>query len=104
MGNLALLVESHYLGPEALEVGEGVGKLALAQLGTRAVELADQTRLVLGSVLAYEGDVLGFYLQRGDISLALVDCLGVGGLCGNPQQGRQNKPEQDAHPHTCSNC
>src|SRR5215213_8536007 len=102
--DLALLVERYHLGAEALEVGEGVGKLALAQLGARAVELADKAGLVLGGVLADEGGVLGLHPQRGDVGLALVDGLGMGGLCSNPQQRRQNEPEQDARPHTCSNC
>jgi hypothetical protein len=84
IGDLALLVEGHDLNAEALKVGEGVLELALAQLGARAVEFADQARLVLGSVLADEGGVLGLHLQRGDIGLAFIDGLGVGWLCSNP--------------------
>jgi hypothetical protein len=51
-GDLALLLQHDYFGAEALKVGERVLELVLAQLGARAVELADQPRLILCGVLA----------------------------------------------------
>jgi hypothetical protein len=104
VGDLALLIESYDFGAKALKVGECVLELALAQLDTRAVELADQASVVFGGVLADEGGVLGLHLQRGDISLALIDGLGLGGFRGNPGEQRHQKPEQDTYPYTCPGC